>query len=49
VWLRAYYRLAPEAHRPIITQWVTDWTHAQRPQPPAPVTPAAPVPALAAA
>ncbi len=53
VWLRAYYRVSPEAHRPIIAQWVTDWRDAQRPQPPTPVTPAAalpaPVPALAAA
>ncbi|MFC4859249.1 hypothetical protein [Actinophytocola glycyrrhizae] len=49
VWMRAYYRMSPEAHHPIIEQWVTAWRDAQRPQPPTPITPAAPVPALAAA
>lgn len=53
VWIRAFYRLAPEAHRPIIAEWVTEWRTAHRPQPPTPVTPAAvaaaPVPALVAA
>ena len=56
VWIRAYYRLVPEAHHETITAWVTEWRTTHRPQPPTPVTPAAVsaapvsrVPALAAA
>jgi hypothetical protein len=53
VWIRAYYRQAPEAHRDTIAQWVTQWRTTYRPQPPTPITPAAvpaaQIPALAAA
>ena len=42
VWLRAYYRVAPEAHRDIIAAWVAQWRNSNRPQPPTPVSPAAP-------
>lgn len=49
VWIRAYYRLAPEAHRHVIAAWVTEWQNSHQPQPPTPITPAAPAPALAAA
>lgn len=38
-WLRAYYAIAPEAHRPVIAEWGT--RIANHPQPPAPA-PAAP-------
>lgn len=52
-WIRVYYRLAPEAHHETITQWVTEWRTAHRPQPPTPVTPSAvaptPAPTLVAA
>jgi hypothetical protein len=51
VWIRAYYRLASDAERATIQQWVTAWRDANQPQPPtpAPVAPIQPTPALAAA